>query len=124
MTNIEVINRTIAVVTELPQQPVLNQFRLIADELLRAEFKGKVVFDLLISKGMNARFVEAYFDGKTIVRSSLRVSSANDIPNEIVVRQSHFFVKNSNLLGTSILSSQEIQKLLHQTNISTSSART
>ncbi|EPA0510164.1 type II toxin-antitoxin system RnlB family antitoxin [Vibrio alginolyticus] len=124
MTNIEVINRTIAVVTELPQQPVLNQFRLIADELLRAEFKGKVVFDLLISKGMNARFVEAYFDGKTIVRSSLRVSSTNDIPNEIVVRQSHFFVKNSNLLGTSILSSQEIQKLLHQTNISTSSART
>ncbi len=124
MTNIEVINRTIAVVTELPQQPVLNQFCLIADELLRAEFKGKVVFDLLISKGMNARFVEAYFDGKTIVRSSLRVSSANDIPNKIVVRQSHFFVKNPNLLGTSILSSQEIQKLLHQTNISTSSART
>lgn len=124
MTNIEVINRTIAVVTELPQQPVLNQFRLIADELLRAEFKGKVVFDLLISKGMNARFVEAYFDGKTIVRSSLRASSTNDIPNEIVVRQSHFFVKNSKLLGTSILSSQEIQKLLHQTNISTSSDRT
>lgn len=120
MTNIEVINRTIAVVTELPQQPVLNQFRLIADELLRVKFEGKVVFDLLISKGMNARFVEAYFDGKTIVRSSLRVSPEEDIPKEVVIKQSHFFAKNSNLLGTSMLSSFEIEKLLRK-NISTSS---
>ncbi|TOB59042.1 type II toxin-antitoxin system RnlB family antitoxin [Vibrio parahaemolyticus] len=124
MTNIEVINRTIAVVTELPQQPVLNQFRSIADELLRAKFEGKIVFDLLLSKGINARFVEAYFDGQTIVRSSLRASSADDIPSEIVVRQSRFFAKNSTLLGTSILSSQEIQTLLHQTNSSTSYKRT
>lgn len=114
MKNIEFINRTIAVVTELPQQPVLSQFRQIADELLRANFEGKVVFDLLISKGMNARFIEAHFDGRDIVRSSLRVSSSEEISSEIVVSQSRFFAKNSKLLRTSMLSSNEIYTLLHQ----------
>ncbi|MEM5482132.1 type II toxin-antitoxin system RnlB family antitoxin [Pseudoalteromonas fuliginea] len=116
MTNIKVFNCSIAVVTELPQQPVLNQFSTITEELLRSKFKGKILFDLLISKGLKSRFVEAHFDGKEIIRESLRISLDEDIPNEIVSNQSQFFANNINLLNTSMLSSKEIRILSSKSN--------
>ncbi|MFT6906680.1 MAG: hypothetical protein ACJAS1_003348 [Oleiphilaceae bacterium] len=109
--NIEIMSKTIAVVTELPQHTVLKQFKSISEELFRANFEGKVVFDLLISKGTSSRFVEADFDGRSIVRSSLKVAITRDIPLEIIHRQSMFFATNSSLLGTSMLSSKEIESL-------------
>jgi len=112
MTNIVFIDQT-AVVTELPQQPVFNQFRKLAKELLHADFEGKVVFDLLISKGTSARFVEAYFDGKEIVRSSMKLTSSEELSLEIVKRQSQFFAQNARILKTSMLSNMEIEMLLN-----------
>jgi hypothetical protein len=114
MNNLRVINRTTAVVTELPQQPVLSQFHMITGELLRAKFKGKVFFDLLVSKGIDSRFVEAEFDGNTIVRSTLKNTLTSDIPKKLVETQSDFFSKNTNLLKASILNRQDIQRFFHQ----------
>lgn len=113
MINLEVIDQNMAVVTELPQQPPLNQFNQITEELIRFGFTGKVLFDLLISKGVSNRFVVAEFDGKNILRNTLRISSTSDIPSKIMTRQINFFASNPNLLRASMLTKSEIDTFLN-----------
>ncbi|ALR91664.1 MULTISPECIES: type II toxin-antitoxin system RnlB family antitoxin [Vibrio] len=111
MKNIQVINQSVAVVTELPQRPVLNEFRTITQALVCAQFSGKVVFDLLVSKGVNGRFIEIKFDGCHLDRSSLRILSNSEVPNSVVTAQNSFFKKHKSMLRNSVLSSKEISRL-------------
>lgn len=110
MSNVEVITSHLAVVTELPQQSVLNQFRVISESLTQSKFTGTVVFDLLISKGFDGRFIQACFDGKSILRSSLKEIKNNDLPIELIDKQNGFFQNNFGLLSLSVLSSSEIKQ--------------
>ena len=113
MMNIRIVDRALVVITELPQQPILSEFSKIADELFCAHFKGTIVFDLAISKGLTDRFVKAYFDGKSIDRSTLRVTSYKEIPENVVINQKIFFSEHKDILGTSMLSKAEVQELIN-----------
>lgn len=69
---------------------------------LEALFKGKVLFDLLLSNGVSSnRYLEANFDGKQFDYSSFR--SINEIDTEIKKESCEFYRKNKGLLENSIL---------------------
>jgi hypothetical protein len=112
MTHIEVLSYDLAIVTELPHKPITNQLNNVAEELVRLKFSGKVLFDLAISKGLRNRFFEAFFDGRTLVRTSIHPKENEEIPFDVISHQKIFFRKNNGLLKVSVLSSLEIHDLL------------
>lgn len=109
MIKIKVICNNLAVVTETPNASPLGQFMHITNDLMQQNFKGKVIFDLLISKGTNERFVEAEFDGCRIIRSSLKVKEVTNVPEQILNSQNEFFSVNKRYLYNSVLTKQELQ---------------
>lgn len=111
MKNLSIINTTLAVVTEMPNTPLMNQFNHIADELSCRHFNGTVVFDLAVSQGLTGRFVKAMFDGVSIKRNSLKKIEDSKVPLQILESQNMFFFKNSNLLKSSMLTSKEIREI-------------
>jgi len=72
------------------------------EEELKYLFKGKVLFDLLLSNGMSSnRFVEALFDGERFDYSSFK--SLNNVDAELKQESTIFYQNNSELLENSIL---------------------
>ncbi|PWW26628.1 RnlB antitoxin of RnlAB toxin-antitoxin system [Cytobacillus oceanisediminis] len=73
------------------------------EEELKPLFKGKVVFDLLLSNGFTSnRFVEAEFDGTRFNHSSFK--ALKDVNDCIIKEASHFYSSHSGLLKNGILS--------------------
>ncbi|HGF5167800.1 type II toxin-antitoxin system RnlB family antitoxin [Vibrio parahaemolyticus] len=72
-------------------------------ELQAFEYKGKVVFDLLLSNGLKDRYFSAEFDGRRFVVSTFRTMTS--ICSEILGMSSAFYKDNYDLVSkNSILS--------------------
>lgn len=72
------------------------------EEELKLLFKGKVIFDLLLSNGISSnRFVEAEFDGDKFKYTSFK--ALNNVDTGIVKESSDFYRKHSALLENSVL---------------------
>lgn len=73
------------------------------EEELKPLFKGKVVFDLLLSNGLTSnRFVEAEFDGTRFNHASFK--ALKDV-NDLIIREAtNFYSIHSELLKNGILS--------------------
>ncbi|MFJ5717291.1 type II toxin-antitoxin system RnlB family antitoxin [Neobacillus sp. NPDC093127] len=72
------------------------------EEELKLLFKGKVIFDLLLSNGASSnRFVEAEFDGDKFNYNSFK--ALPEIDNCIAKLSSDFYRRHSDLLENSIL---------------------
>jgi hypothetical protein len=74
----------------------------IAGKLSEIQYKGKVLFDLLISNGLsNDRFYEAYFDGCKFDLTSF--VKKTDIPPSILDISYEFYINNLHVLDNSVL---------------------
>jgi hypothetical protein len=111
VNNLKLVSNSLAVVTEMPHKPIMNQFKKITEELLLAHFSGVVLFDLAISKGLEERFVQVIFDGAKINRNSFVQVNNSKVPPNVLKTQNTFFSNNSTLLKSSMLTSSEIEQL-------------
>lgn len=83
---------------------------LINKELSKKDFKGEIVFDLLLSNGNNSqRFFKAVFDGLKILNTSYKVLNPD---HRILRKTNEYFKKNRSLFENSVLSNREIQRFL------------
>lgn len=72
------------------------------EEDLKWNFKGKVIFDLLLSNGVSSnRFIEAEFDGDKFNYNSFK--SLKDVDTLVVQKSSDFYQRNLSLLKNSVL---------------------
>ena len=74
----------------------------IAEKLRESQYKGKIIFDLLISNGLSSdRFYEAYFDGyKFDLKSFVKKT---DVPPSIIDISNNFYNNNLQFLENSVL---------------------
>jgi len=112
VNNLKLVSNSLAVVTEMPHKPIMNQFKKITEELLLVHFSGVVLFDLAISKGLEERFVQVIFDGTKIKRNTFVQINNSKVPTKVLKTQNTFFAKNSSLLKSSMLTSSEIEQLV------------
>ena len=89
---------------------------MVNEELQSKKFTGHVVFDLLLSNGNNSRrFFDAFFDGFTIIQSTLvKMSPAPEDYHRIT---NQFIKSHPDILSQGILRSSDIQKFRSMLNI-------
>lgn len=81
----------------------------VADELKELSYKGKVIFDLVISNGLSGeRFYEAYFNGCEF--DSLSFHRRESVPSSILDISNKFYIRNIHVLDNSVLT--KAQKFL------------
>ena len=76
--------------------------------LRRTNFKGNVIFDLLLANGYKARnrFMTSYFDGKHFIEPQIiNINYRNEI---IIKHLERFYFSNIQILSNGILSKTEI----------------
>lgn len=91
----------------------LENLTAIKKFLCAKNFKGKIIFDLLLSNGNEPnRFIESYFDGIYFDDSTFKIAKVDNIIEEFSL---NFFHNNLNLLNNSILNN--IEKFLIENKI-------
>jgi hypothetical protein len=73
----------------------------IANNLKGFSYKGKMLFDLVMSNGLSDRFYEAYFDGQRFDNKSF--IKLTEIPCSIIEISNNFYRDNLFLLDNSVL---------------------
>jgi len=87
----------------------LEYLQDIEKDLVKKNFKGIVLFDLLLSNGDEYnRYVEAYFDGNFFELSSFKGPTLNQ---EIKCISINFFKKHPEYIDKGVLSSIDIFKI-------------
>jgi hypothetical protein len=87
----------------------LEYLQDIEKDLAKKNFKGLVLFDLLLSNGDEYnRYVEAYFDGKFFELSSFKGPTLNQEIEHISI---NFFKKHPEYIDKGVLSSIDIFKM-------------
>ncbi|WP_354691790.1 type II toxin-antitoxin system RnlB family antitoxin [Phytobacter sp. RSE-02] len=87
----------------------LSCLNSIAKSLHAKKFKGKVIFDLLCSNGLESnRFMSVFFDGSNFNHTSFKVEFEGSFPSEIVEIQNIYFANHRWILDNSVLSTNEI----------------
>lgn len=85
---------------------------LLLSLLKSHSYKGVVLFDLLMSNGLNAhnRFIECYFNGELFNWKDIKIVSVNrvDIHNEYYRNKNTFNLKRD----AGILTKEEVSKIL------------
>jgi len=87
----------------------LEYLQDIEKDLAKKNFKGLVLFDLLLSNGDEYnRYVEAYFNGKSFELSSFKGPTLNQEIERISI---NFFKKHPEFIDKGVLSSIDIFKI-------------
>lgn len=73
----------------------------LSNELSRKSFSGAIMFDMLLSNGLNDRYFKAHFDGKKINKRSITPVALVDENIERV--SSKFYMRKPEFLENSIL---------------------
>jgi len=90
----------------------LSCLNLIALSLKDNAFRGKILFDLLCSNGLeDNRFISIDFDGNQFIRNTFHVLDVEELPQIIVKSQNDFFTQNPHVLLGSVLSNSEISQI-------------
>ena len=93
--------------TAYPDSNPINKLKTIAHELIKSNFKGTIVFDLLVFNGNEInRFVSIAFDGLKFDKRNIKYHA--HIEPVLEMEQNKFFIENNHLLSASVLSSKEI----------------
>jgi hypothetical protein len=109
MLNIRKIENEKIIITESFDSSIFSQIPEIDQQLKKIDFRGLVIFDLLISMGLDERFMSGYFDGEHMDRTSIEMMDGVDA--DIVKFQNQFFMANKGLLNCSMVSRHERQML-------------
>lgn len=86
----------------------------IEDKLVASKYNGKVIFDLVMSNGLNDRFYEAYFNGRKFDGKSF--SAVKNIDDTIESISKNFYLNNISFLENSVLTKP--QKFLFKKSLS------
>ncbi|PVE15079.1 hypothetical protein DDA98_11565 [Clostridium perfringens] len=80
----------------------LDELFDLEQELKILNFKGEIIFDLLLCNGLNDnRFLKGFFDGDYIDISNLTI--LNNIDSNIKKISKEFYINNSDLVEYSVL---------------------
>jgi hypothetical protein len=109
MNRLRVIKEmNLAVVTAIDEFNPLHQLSTLTSELSKENFRGKVVFDLLLFNGLSDnRFIQFDFDGTDFDRKSFTAVFESSF--KLKSEQDQFFKSNIHILKRSVLSSSEIR---------------
>ncbi|MDC0800767.1 type II toxin-antitoxin system RnlB family antitoxin [Clostridium paraputrificum] len=81
----------------------LDELFDLEEQLKQLEYKGKIIFDLLLCNGLERnRFLETFFDGDFVDLSSISILYGVDERIKKISRS--FYKENLDILETSILS--------------------
>lgn len=77
----------------------ISYLSLIEEDLIRINFSGKIIFDLLLCNGYSTnRFVEASVCGSKVNRRSMRVIESSILDKSTIKNINKFYKKNRHLL--------------------------
>lgn len=83
----------------------------VAQALRERQYIGVIVFDLLLSNGMNDRYYSAYFNGSNFDLSSF--SQYTEVSIDIKHVSNVYYRENIGLLRMSVLTKVQKQQLIH-----------
>jgi hypothetical protein len=90
----------------------LPKLSLIEKELSSRQYKGRVVFDLLLSNGKSSnRYVSFNFDNNSFDKESFQVLP--EVGFDLVEESRKYFEKNKELLNHGVLTDQERFSILY-----------
>lgn len=80
----------------------LDELFDLEQELKMLNFKGEIIFDLLLCNGLNEnRFLKGFFDGDYIDIANITI--IKNIENDIKKISEEFYINNSELVDYSVL---------------------
>jgi len=92
-----------------PTEELIN----ISKDLKKKNIKGKIIFDLLLSKGnLKNRYIELFFDGKKFDYNSLNKIDINKCEKKIINISNDFYQKKYNLIESSQILTKSIKLFL------------
>lgn len=94
----------------------LEQLDNITKELVRKKFKGKIIFDMLLSNGsIKERFFESSFHNSVLEKDLLKQS--NNLTDDVLTASKKFYSKNIDLIENSMLLSNAMKFVIKKGKI-------
>ncbi|GAB1539942.1 hypothetical protein NUACC21_26110 [Scytonema sp. NUACC21] len=93
----------------------ISYLPIIEEELIRLNFSGKIIFDLLLSNGYSSnRFIEAEVCKTKVNRSSMKVINSSNLDEFFIKRTQEFYKSHPELVeNNNILQDEEKYYLIH-----------
>lgn len=98
----EINNKSEYIILSTSYISPLDELYDLEQELKMLNFKGEIIFDLLLCNGLNEnRFLKGFFDGQYIDISNITIMS--NVQNYIKKISKEFYITNSQLIDYSVL---------------------
>ena len=98
----EINNKSEYIILSTSYISPLDELFDLEQELKMLNFKGEIIFDLLLCNGLNEnRFLRGFFDGKYIDISNITIMS--NVQDYIKKISKEFYINNSKLIDYSVL---------------------